>query len=152
MKQGNPKPLKNERPKVPEHGPGIWCVIPLLSKLPGSVQARIIKMAGQLMEKMNFFNIYRYVEEEDESDEDSDDEQDEEDSDEDDENENKRYLMAIFQLFSILFHICGETKVKHLFTVKQRTNSRVMIVKMNISILNHLNWLTENSSICFWLV
>lgn len=89
-KQGNPKPLINERPKVPEHGPGIWCVIPLLAKLPGSVQARIIKMAGQLMEKMNFFNIYRHVEEEDESDEDSDDEQDEEDSDEDDENENKR--------------------------------------------------------------
>lgn len=64
-----------ERPKVPEHGPGIWCVIPLLAKLPGTVQARIIKVAGQLMEKMNFFNVYRHVEEEDESDEDSDDDQ-----------------------------------------------------------------------------
>lgn len=89
-KPGDPIPLKNERPKKPEHGPGIWCVIPLLAKLPGSVQARIIKVAGQLMEKMNFFNVYRHVEEEDESDEDSDEEQDEEDSDEDDENENKR--------------------------------------------------------------
>lgn len=64
-----------ERPKIPEHGPGIWCVIPLLAKLPGTVQARIIKVAGQLMEKMNFFNVYRHVEEEDESDEDSDDDQ-----------------------------------------------------------------------------
>lgn len=81
--------MKNERPKIPEHGPGIWCVIPLLAKLPGSVQARIIKVAGQLMEKMNFFNVYRH-EEEDESDEDSDEEQDEEDSDDDDEIENKR--------------------------------------------------------------
>lgn len=90
VKPGDPNPQKSERPKIPEHGPGIWCVIPLLAKLPGSVQARIIKVAGQLMEKMNFFNVYRHVEEEDESDEDSDEEQDEEDSDEDDENENKR--------------------------------------------------------------
>lgn len=50
-------------------------MIPLLGKLPGTVQARIIKVAGQLMEKMNFFNVYRHVEEEDESDEDSDDDQ-----------------------------------------------------------------------------
>lgn len=92
MKPGEIKPLKNERPKVPEHGPGIWCVIPLLAKLPGSVQARIIKVAGLLMEKMNFFNVYQHIEEDDESDEDSDDEQDEEDSDDDDDNENKRYF------------------------------------------------------------
>lgn len=51
-------------------------MIPLLSKLPGSVQARIIKVAGQLMEKMNFFNVYRYVAEDDESDEDSDQDED----------------------------------------------------------------------------
>lgn len=86
-------PLKNERPKIPEHGPGIWCVIPLLAKLSKhcqQIQARIIKVAGQLMEKMNFFNVYRQIEEEDESDEDSDEEQDEEDSDEEDENEAKK--------------------------------------------------------------
>lgn len=88
-KPGDPKPMKVERPQRLEHGPGIWCVIPLLSKLPGSVQARIIKVAGQLMEKMNFFAIYK-DEEEDESEEESEDEQDEDDSDEDDENENKR--------------------------------------------------------------
>lgn len=90
-KPGEPKP-QLERPKIPEHGPGIWCVIPLLAKLPGSVQARIIKVAGQLMEKMNFFNVYRHVEEEDESDEDSDQDEDEDDSDEDDENDAKRFV------------------------------------------------------------
>lgn len=91
-KQGEVMPLKNERPIIPEHGPGIWCVIPLLAKLSKhcqQIQARIIKVAGQLMEKMNFFNVYRQIEEEDESDEDSDEEQDEEDSDEEDENEAK---------------------------------------------------------------
>lgn len=89
-KPGEIKLSKNERPKAPEHSPGIWCVIPLLAKLPGSVQARIVKNAGTIMDSMNFYNIYRHVEEEDESDEDSDDEQDEEDSDDDDESENKR--------------------------------------------------------------
>lgn len=92
-KPGEVMPLKNERPKIPEHGPGIWCVIPLLAKLSKhcqQTQARIIKVAGQLMEKMNFFNVYRQIEEEDESDEDSDEEQDEEDSDEEDENEAKK--------------------------------------------------------------
>lgn len=66
-------------------------MIPLLAKLPGSVQARIIKVAGQLMEKMNFFNVYRYVEEDDESDSDEENSsQDDDESDSDDENENKR--------------------------------------------------------------
>lgn len=64
-------------------------MLPLLAKLPGVVQARIIKIAGQIMEKMNFFNVYRYEEEEDESDSDEENSSQEEDSDEDDENENK---------------------------------------------------------------
>lgn len=65
---------------------------PLLEKLP-SVQARIIKIAGQVMEKMNFFNVYRYEEEEEEEEDDESDSEEEdsqeEDSDEDEEMENK---------------------------------------------------------------
>lgn len=105
-KPGEVMPLKNERPKIPEHGPGIWCVIPLLAKLSKhcqQIQARIIKVAGQLMEKMNFFNVYRQIEEEDESDEDSDEEQDEEDSDEEDENETKKYVVTKRAEKTILF-------------------------------------------------
>lgn len=86
-KTGEPKPA-DEILKIPEHGPGVWCMLPLLAKLPGVVQERIIKIAGQIMEKMNFFNVYRYEEEEDESDSD-DDNSDEEDSDDEDESENK---------------------------------------------------------------
>lgn len=87
-----PAPETDEIPKVPEHGPGIWCMYPLLEKLP-SVQARIIKIAGQVMEKMNFFNVYRYEEEEEEEEDDESDSSEEdsqdEDSTEDEEMENK---------------------------------------------------------------
>lgn len=79
-KPGQPKPQR-EIPKVPVHGPAIWLVIPLLEKLPGTVQARIVKVAGQVMEKLNFFNVYRWNEDEEDSDDDSDEDEDEDDSD-----------------------------------------------------------------------
>lgn len=93
MKPGEVNLPKSERPKIPEHSPGIWCVIPLLTKLSKDcpqIQARIIKVAGLLMEKMNFFNVYRHVEEEEEDEEDEDSDEDEDDSDEEDENETKK--------------------------------------------------------------
>lgn len=73
---------------IPEHGPGIWLVVPLLEKLPSTVRARIVKIAGQVMEKSNFYNIYRWTEEDDDSEEESDNDSDEEsDDDSDDESE-----------------------------------------------------------------
>lgn len=81
-------PQQREIPKIPEHGPGIWLVIPLLEKLPSSVRARIVKIAGQVMENTNFYKIYQWTEEDEESDEeseeDSDDSGDESDDDSDD--------------------------------------------------------------------
>lgn len=65
-------------------------MIPLLAKLPGVVQARIIGVAGLIMEKkMNFFNVYRYEEEDDDSDSDGENSPQEEDSDDDEEIESK---------------------------------------------------------------
>lgn len=82
--KNGPAPQQREIPKIPEHGPGIWLVVPLLEKLPSSVRARIVKIAGQVMEKTNFYNIYRWTEDDEESEEDSEEDSDDSDSSGDD--------------------------------------------------------------------
>lgn len=89
--KNNQLPIQCEIPKIPEHGPGIWLVVPLLEKLPSSVRARIVKIAGQVMEKSNFYNIYRWTEEDEDSEEESENDSDEE-SDDDSDEESEEYV------------------------------------------------------------
>lgn len=70
--------------------PPIWLVMPLVTKLPSAVQARILRVAAQVLERTNFFDasteLWSESEEEDDSDvEDDEDEEEEEDSDNEDE-------------------------------------------------------------------
>lgn len=80
--------------------PPIWLITPLVTRLPSAVQARILRVAAQVLERTNFFDASTELWSESEDEEDSDAEEEDEDEDA---NGNSNFNPLKFDYLSLCF-------------------------------------------------